>query len=190
MGDYGSGNGRHKAERSNIVPSCPVSRYNGHMRRFIIVFIITSLAAACAHVVSKQVRTRAVPQISIPSLFADPDAFIGETVILGGTIAGSRNTGEGTYLEVVEKMLDYRGRPKYTDRSLGRFLVFHEGFIDSAIYARGRHVTVAGEVLGKKVQPLGEINYSYVFIKALELHMVQPGGGFPVHIGIGVSSSF
>ena len=160
------------------------------MRRSIIFIIIAFFTAGCAHVVSEHIRMQAVPPISIPTLFADPDAFRGKTVILGGTIAGSKNTADGTYLEVVEKALDYRGRPKWTDKSLGRFLVFHEGFIDGEIYARGKHITVAGEVLGKKVQPLGEINYSYVFIKALELHMVQPGGGFPVHIGIGVSSSF
>lgn len=160
------------------------------MRRSIICIITALFTAGCAHVVSENIRMQAVPQISIPDLFADPDAFRGKTVILGGTIAGARNTGDGTYLEVVEKALDFRGRPKWTDKSLGRFLVFHEGFIDASIYAGGRHITVAGEVLGRKVQPLGEINYSYVFLKALELHLVQPGGGFPVHIGIGVSSSF
>ncbi len=130
------------------------------------------------------------PGIPVKSLFANPDSYKGEIVILGGTIASVKNMGDGTYVEVVNKPLDNRGRPEHSDQSHGRFIIFHDGFLDTAIYSKGRHLTVAGEVLGKKLQALGEITYSYLFIKNMELHLVEPGTGLPIHIGIGVSGSF
>ena len=94
------------------------------------------------------------------------------------------------HIEVVEQTLDYLGRPEDTDRSLGRFLILHDGYIDTAIYARSRKVTVAGEVIGEKNRPLGEINYRYPLIKSKELHLIKPGDRFPVLFEIGIWKSF
>jgi outer membrane lipoprotein len=160
------------------------------MKRAILILIILSLTPGCAHIVSEDVRSQVNKGIPVASLFENPDDYKGEIVILGGTIAGSRNTQEGTYIEIVEKELDYLGRPKYSDRTQGRFIVLHDGFLDTAIFSRGRYITVAGEVIGKRVQPLGEIEYSYLFIKSRELHLVQPGERVPVQFGIGIWHSF
>ena len=160
------------------------------MKRLIIIVTLLSLFAGCAHVVSDDLRSQVNEGIPVASLFENPDHYKGELVILGGTIAGSRNTQEGTYIEVVEKELDYQGRPTYSDKTQGRFIILHDGFLDTAIFSTGRHITVAGEVIGKRIQPLGEINYSYLFIKNRELHLVQPGDPYPVHFGIGIWHGF
>ncbi len=148
------------------------------------------LITGCAHVVSKNVRDKADRGVPISSLFKDPESFKGSLIILGGTIVSSKNTREGTYIEVIEKPIDYRGRPKDTDKTSGRFIILHEGFLDTAIFSRGRYVTVAGEVLGKKILPLGEIQYSYLFIMSRELHLVRPGERFPIRFGIGIYHTF
>ncbi|MBI5665873.1 MAG: Slp family lipoprotein [Nitrospirae bacterium] len=160
------------------------------MNRFILVLIILSVIPGCAHVISGDLRKQVNKGTPVAALFEHPDDYKGEIVVLGGAIAGSRNTNEGTYIEIVEKELDYQGRPMYTDKTHGRFIVLHDGFLDAAIYSTGRYITVAGEVIGKRTQPLGEIDYSYLFIKSRELHLVQPGERFPVHFGIGIFHSF
>jgi outer membrane lipoprotein len=160
------------------------------MKQFTVIITLASFMYGCAHVVSDQVRTQADPGIPVESLFKNPTSYRGAIVILGGIIASSKNTEQATFLEVVEKPLDYRGRPTQSDRSLGRFIVLHEGYLETAIYSAGKHVTVAGKVLGEKKQPLGEINYPYVFIKSIELHIVEKRKGLPVHIGIGVGATF
>ena len=160
------------------------------MKKFTASIILASFMFGCAHVVSDQVRTQADPGIPVVSLFNNPDSFRGAIVILGGIIASSKNTGQGTFLEVVEKPLDYRGRPAKSDQSTGRFIILHEGYLETEIYSAGKHVTAAGKVLGKKIQPLGEINYPYVFIKSIELHIVEQGKGLPLHIGIGLGATF
>ena len=160
------------------------------MKRLLLLFSLTLFTLGCAHIVSQDLRDRAVKEFPTASLFKEPKAHKGKIVILGGSIVSSLNTQEGTYIEVVEKPLDYRGRPRYTDQSLGRFLIFHEGFLDIAIYSEGRDITVAGEVIGEKVRPLGEINYHYLLIKSRELHLLQPGQRMPIRFGIGIWQSF
>lgn len=160
------------------------------MSRIILLSVCILLAGGCAHVISDELRAGTDKDISLNELFRQPESYKGQTVILGGTIASLLNTEEGTYIEVVEKQLDYRGRPEDTDRSLGRFLILYEGYIDPAIYIRSRKVTVAGEVLGKKIRPLGEMNYRYPLIKSKELHLIKPGEKFPVFFEIGIWKSF
>ena len=155
------------------------------MKRFLLFFIIVSLFG-CAHVVSKELRNKAYGEPPASVLFEDPDAFKGRTVILGGVIVSSTNTKEGTYIEVLQKPLDYRGKPEDTDASYGRFIIFSEGYLETAVYSQGREITVAGEVIGKELRPLGEIQYPYPLLKSKELYLFEPRYDIPVHFGIGI----
>ncbi len=155
------------------------------MKRFLLILIITSLFG-CAHVVSKELREKAYGEPPPSVLLKDPDSFKGRIVILGGVIISSSNTEGGTYIEVLQKPLDYQGRPEDTDVSSGRFIIFYEGYLDTAVYSQSREVTVAGEVMGKKVRPLGEIQYPYLLIKSKETYLFEPRYYMPVHFGIGI----
>jgi len=155
------------------------------MKRFLLLLTIISLFG-CANVVSKELRDKAYGEPSASTLFKDADEFKGRIVILGGVIVSSANTKEGTYIEVLQKPLDYRGRPEDTDTSYGRFIIFSEGYLDSAVYSQGREITVAGEVMGRQVRPLGEIQYPYPLIKSKELHLLEPRYDIPIQFGIGI----
>jgi outer membrane lipoprotein len=159
-------------------------------RLALLLLLILLLSASCSHVVSKNVRQQAVGSETIPAVFKDPDMFKGRTVILGGNIISSKNTDKGTYIEVLQKPLNYRGRPKDTDFTYGRFMVFHPLYLESAIYSRGKEITVAGEVMGRVAQPLGEMEYTYPLINAGELHLFEVRRGFPIHFSIGVGAAF
>lgn len=160
-------------------------RYNRSMKRFALLAAVLLLClAGCGHVVSEQLRSSA-RDIPPQALFATPDAYRGAVVILGGVIVGSANTKEGTYLEVVQKPLDSRGRPEERDVSSGRFLILYDSYLDTAIYARGRTVTVAGEVVGTERRRLDEIEYPYLLLRGREVHIVEPGRPLPLWLGIG-----
>jgi outer membrane lipoprotein len=154
----------------------------------LITLLFTSvfLLSGCAHVISKELRDRADRGIPLSSLFEEPGNYKGRIVVIGGIIANTSNEKEVTYIEVVQQTLDYLGRPVESDTSSGRFLILYEGFLDPVIYSRGRKITVAGEVLGKKVRPIGETVYSYLLVKSIELHVTKPGDGFPILFGIGL----
>ena len=92
-------------------------------------------------------------------------------------------------MEVLQQPLDRNQKPTDTDVSYGRFLVRFEGFLDPAIYAGGKNVTVLGEVAGKRVQPLKEMEYTYPVLIPREHHLWKPEdpySGPSFHIGIGI----
>ena len=159
------------------------------MKKILILFILV-FCLGCAHVISEETRSQVDKDVSYALIFKDPDALKGYIVIIGGIIIESKNTQEGTYIEVLQKPLDYRGYPKDTDVSYGRFIIIAKNYLDTAIYVRGRQVTVAGEVLGKKMLRLDEIEYPYPLIRSREIHLLDVYSGFPVHFSIGVFGGF
>ncbi|MBC2715232.1 MAG: hypothetical protein HF978_07990 [Desulfobacteraceae bacterium] len=60
--------------------------------------------------------------LSIKDVIKDPDVHKGKTVLISGIILGSRNTKEGTLIEILQKPADIDERPKDVDDSDGRFL--------------------------------------------------------------------
>ncbi|OGP99783.1 MAG: hypothetical protein A2Z51_04965 [Deltaproteobacteria bacterium RBG_19FT_COMBO_52_11] len=101
----------------------------------------------------------------------DPQPFVGKTVLWGGVIVETTNRQNETLIQVRQTELDYQKRPINLDRSSGRFLARHAGFLDPAIYKEGREVAVMGEVMGKEVLPLGDCQYAYPVIAAREIHL-------------------
>ncbi|MBZ0154803.1 MAG: Slp family lipoprotein [Alphaproteobacteria bacterium] len=158
-----------------------------------IAFFVLLAVAGCAHVVSRDVREAADRSLPSRAFFADPDAYRGKVVILGGTIITTTNTKEGTTIEVLEQPLDSFERPKDgRDASFGRFIVFHPEYLDPAVHTMGKLVTVAGEVMGSKTGLIGEMEYRYPLIRSREIHLFRPSGPSPVYfgIGIGIGGSF
>ena len=72
------------------------------------------------------------------------------------------NQKDGTTLiEVFQRPLGWREEPKETLASEGRFLVLAEKYLDPYVFRRGKKITVAGEIQGEKIKPLGEMDYRY-----------------------------
>jgi outer membrane lipoprotein len=166
-----------------------MKRYFLDFGRHLIILIVISLLG-CAHVISKELREKADKELSFTALLKEPDKYAGRLVILGGIIASTKNTEEGTFIEVVQKPLDSSGRPMDTDVSEGRFLILCKGYLDNAIYSEGKEVTVAGEVIGKRIFPLGEIEYTYPLIESSEIHLLTQRSGMPIHFGIDIYKVF
>jgi len=112
-------------------------------------------------------------EITFKDVIKDPDAYEGRIVLISGIILGCKNTKEGTLIEILQKPADVEGRPKDVDESDGRFLALYDGYLDVAIYNRGREIVVAGEIKGKRVLPLGEIDYAYPLVSTKEIHLFK-----------------
>lgn len=112
----------------------------------------------------KDVTEKAKLQPAFSSLRANPEAFKGATVIIGGTIIHTANLKDHTEIEVLQKPLDSDYEPKDVDTADGRFLARCKGFFDPEIFEAGRDISVAGEVEGKEERPVGEVSYTYPVI--------------------------
>jgi outer membrane lipoprotein len=135
-----------------------------------VAYCLFSLTG-CAPVISKQLREQVARELTFSEVLKNTEAYKGKTVLWSGVIISSVNLKEGTMIEVLQKPADMQGKPKDVDESEGRFLALYPGYLDVAIYNGGRKVTVAGEVQGKRIQPLGEIDYTYPFISAKKIHL-------------------
>jgi len=140
------------------------------MTRLVAMFLALLLLSGCTRAISEAGRKLADPDITFSQLKEKPDSYMGKYVILGGLIATAKNTKEGALLEVVQFKLDNSGYPEDTLTSGGRFLATHPDFLDPMIYAPGRLVAILGEVKGKRVLPLDEVDYLYPVIAIREIH--------------------
>jgi outer membrane lipoprotein len=129
------------------------------------------LLNACAPVISPQLMEQVDRNLTYGSLASRPDEAKGKIVLLGGTIVQTVPKPNETEIEVVQKQVGSSGEPYLTDKSEGRYLVVVDRFLDPAIYRSGRDITVAGEVQGSVLRRLGEIDYRYPVIAAVELHL-------------------
>jgi len=136
---------------------------------FLLLFLAV-LLSGCAHVISKDLREAADPGATFGEVLKNPNAYKGKSVVWGGEIIDTINKQDGTTLiEVFQRSLSWREEP--TGSSEGRFLVRVESYLDPYVYKNGRRVTVAGEVLGEEVKPLGEMDYRYPLILSRQLHL-------------------
>jgi outer membrane lipoprotein len=116
-------------------------------------------------------RSVASKDLTFRVVQADPDRYIGKVVIWGGIIIETANRQDGTYMKVLQTPLDWGEKPKDAEASQGRFLLKYPTFLDKEIYRKGRKLSIAGEIIGKEILPIGEISYTYPFILAKELHL-------------------
>ena len=145
------------------------------MRRSVFVasmlYTLVILLSACTPVISPQLMDRVDRNFTYRFLASQPDEFKGKIVLLGGTIVHAVPKPKETEIEVVQKQVSSSGEPYLTDKSEGRYLVIVDRFLDPAIYRSGRDITVAGEVQGAVLRRLGEIDYRYPVIAALEIYL-------------------
>jgi len=119
----------------------------------------------------REVMKQVDPSIRFQELRKDPEKYVGKKVLFGGVIIETLNRKDESVLKVIQTELDIEKRPIRPDQSAGRFWVRAAGFLDPAIYRQGREVTVLGEVVGKEVSPLGEIEYTYPVILAEKIRL-------------------
>jgi outer membrane lipoprotein len=149
------------------------------MKKYLNLFLsstILLLPLGCVSVISKEVRREVARNLSLREVIKDPGGHQGKVVLWGGAIIESKNVKEGTRVTVLQKDLNRWGRPKESDKSQGRFIVLYPGYLDTAIYRSDREITVAGEIIGQKVMPIGDIKYTYPVLSPREIHLWREVG--------------
>ncbi len=145
--------------------------YARWLMKIILPALALLLITGCAQVFSDQANSLVDPSITFDRLKKDPNPSIGKFVKLGGIIATTKNTREGSQVEIVQFKLGSDDIPDESYASGGRFLAVTPEFLDGMIYKTGRPVAVIGEMKGMKTLPLDEIEYSYPVISIKEIHV-------------------
>jgi outer membrane lipoprotein len=134
------------------------------MRRLVLVAIVV---AGCAASPFPEDLTRSADRaLTLRELRSDPTAHVGARVILGGEVLATTPKAGETEVEVLSRTLRAGDVPERGDSTNGRFLVRTPEFLDPAIYAPGRRLTVLGTVAGRSERRVGDLPYDYPVITA------------------------
>src|SRR3990170_6225286 len=89
---------------------------------FLLLFFFI-LLTGCAHVISKDLRASADPALTFRQFHQNSNTYKGKFVVWGGEIIETVNQKDGTsQIEAFQRPLGWRGEPKETHGSEGRFL--------------------------------------------------------------------
>jgi outer membrane lipoprotein len=138
---------------------------------YVLLGLFLLFLWGCAYPISKELRQEAKGSPTFAMVLQDPTAYTGSVVIWGGSIIQTLNAKEGTEILVLEAPLGYEGMPEGTRYSQGRFIAKTPKYLDPEIYKPGRRITIAGEIVGKEIRPLGKTEYAYPVAVIKEIHL-------------------
>jgi len=125
----------------------------------------------CAPVFPREVMRTVDTQVTAEELRRDPIAYKGRRVLVGGEILSTQPRPGQTEIELLARRLRSDDFPERSDRSPGRLLLRSPDFLDPAVYAAGRRITVVGEVTGAEDRKIGELPYRYPIIAVERSHL-------------------
>ena len=149
------------------------------MKARVLSTLSLLLLTGCVHVFSDEAEHLVDQTISFEQIKQSPKAYVDRYVKLGGIIASTKNTKEGSQVVVVQFNLASDDFPYEQQASGGRFLAVTPKYLDNMVFRTGRPVAVIGQVKGEKVQPLGEISYTYPVIAITEIHVWKQSNLYP-----------
>lgn len=124
------------------------------MKNLILALSIALFFQSCSYAISPQYARQADKTVSFHEVRQDPGHYQGKLLIIGGTIDQVKSTDHGTLLEIVERSLDYWGRPERTKRTGGRFILLYPAQLNTLLYVPGREITAAATVEGTEAAAL------------------------------------
>ncbi len=109
--------------------------------------------------------------LTVAVLRRDPAAHLGRRVVVGGEILATHPRPGRTEIELLSRPLGGDDVPDRTDVSDGRVLVRTAEFLDPAVFARERQITVVGTMAGVDERPVGEVPYRYPVVAAEHIRL-------------------
>lgn len=138
--------------------------------KLIAMTVISVFVVSCA-VISNQVRQESLPDMPFKTLIQKAGELQGKTVILGGYIIETRNLENESKIWVLQTPLSLGESPDYKDRSEGRFVITHQGFLDPEIFRPDRRITVAGVITGLEKDVGKNCPFNCLVIRNREIHL-------------------
>lgn len=123
------------------------------MRRYSL--LICLLLSACAGLPSA-VKDVPVRDVSYSQANQNLNSYKDTSVRWGGVIIEVENEQNFTLIQVLSYPLNYYGRPQLNKPSEGRFVIKSAEFLDPAVYAKDKEVTVAGTLQGDIERTIGK----------------------------------
>jgi outer membrane lipoprotein len=141
------------------------------MRRLLLLVLVCASVSGCASVFSGRMLQGVDRSLTVGVLRTDPARYRDARVVLAGEIIDTRPRTGGTEIEVLSRPLGDGDAPQRTDATDGRFIMVAPGFLDPAVYARGRRISMVGTVLGGEERALGDQPYRYILTRPDQIYL-------------------
>ena len=90
---------------------------------------------------------------------------------MGGSIIDVDNEQDYTLIQVLSYPLDFTGRPQFSKPSQGRFVIKSSEFLDPAVYAKDREITVAGVLEGDIERTVGKKTVRLPLVSSISMYL-------------------
>jgi len=137
----------------------------------IFLGCLLSLLGACASEPKLPVPENNPPVVAVQE---NIDAYKDKVVTWGGIILETQTKQNTTEIIILSKRLTDSTRPVEQDESLGRFIAHSKEFLDPALYAKDKEITIHGVVIGKEKRNIGEFEYNYPIVAVTSLYLWPP----------------
>ncbi|MBI4687556.1 MAG: Slp family lipoprotein [Nitrospirae bacterium] len=116
---------------------------------------------------------KAILDVHFSELKQNPILNKGRLFVIGGIIAKTTITKEGSLIEAIYVPVNSRGYLKDVTATNERFLALYRGeeLLDPLVYQEKREVTIAGEFIEMRRGRIGEMEYSYPFFEIKEIYL-------------------
>ncbi len=135
------------------------------------LLLLFTLLPGCASQPPEALRDAPQESPSLGQVKSQPDSYAEVRLRWGGTIARVENLPQTTRIEIVARKLYSTGEPIASDSSEGRFIAQFDAFLDPAIYAAGRSLTVVGRFVRIEPRQLDKMEYRYPLLRAQSHHL-------------------
>jgi outer membrane lipoprotein len=160
-----------------------------NLRTLTLLFAVFWLLGGCAG--GGQRLPKGDRDVTPEAVSADPHRYQGHIVEWGGLVVSGHNFRDRSELEILAFPLQSSGRPDRDRPSLGRFVAVRAGYVETAEFAPGKWVTVAGPVAGLRMTPTGTTRRPLPEIQMRDAYLwktYQQPSEPSVHFGFGVGS--
>jgi outer membrane lipoprotein len=137
----------------------------------IIVTLVGLLLVGCVSYPDSVAVPEGTELVSFSQVNQTDFLASGQLARWSGVIADVKNEASQTVVDVLYYPAMDSGRPRVTDEPAGRFRVRVDGFLDPAIYIKGKSITALGALTTKETAKIGEYEYEYPTISSAKLHL-------------------
>src|SRR4030043_1714397 len=130
--------------------------------QWFLLLALTLFLSSCVHVISKDLRIKSDPTVTLGQVRQNPNAFKEKMLVWGGEIIETVNQNDGTtQIEVYQRPLGWREEPQETTVSEGRFLILADKYLDPYLFRSGKKITVAGGIFWGEIKTLRGSGYRF-----------------------------
>ena len=112
-----------------------------------------------------------IPVVEISYSQANQSTNKGASVRWGGSIIEVENEQDSSLVQILFYPLDSYGRPQLNKASEGRFVIKSPEFLDPAVYAKDKEVTIVGLLAGDIERTIGKRVVRLPLITATAIHL-------------------